>query len=215
MPTTPESGVHLRADAYSSIKRILDAARDAFSDATTTRPATLKSIASDARVGIATLYRHFPNRDALAAAVFDTIYTDEVGPILSAATERSDDPKATLLKVAEQLADIMYRERQLISSIADLTAVVTSLLSRSDELFGTYLREAQQVGNLRADLTTEDIPYLLAMTATAITSIELDEAQRRRYLALLLDALNPAQTSLNGPGSPAQRGRDEWLDRSM
>src|ERR1700746_127892 len=57
----------LRADAQLNRERILEAARDAL---TASGDASLNSIAKKAGVGPGTLYRHFPNREALVLAVY-------------------------------------------------------------------------------------------------------------------------------------------------
>src|ERR1700753_395653 len=64
-------GNGVRADARRNRERLLQAAVAAFA-AADGRPVSLESIARDAGVGIGTLYRHFPNREALVAAIFRT-----------------------------------------------------------------------------------------------------------------------------------------------
>src|SRR5882757_5210048 len=73
-----EQGEHLRADAQHNRDRILEVARDAFA---ASGEVSLNSIAKKAGVGIATLYRHFPSREALVLAV----YRHEVQRLVDAA----------------------------------------------------------------------------------------------------------------------------------
>src|SRR5271170_1603340 len=61
----------IRADARRNRERLLEAAAAAFG-AADGRPVSLESIARDAGVGIGTLYRHFPNREALVEAIYRT-----------------------------------------------------------------------------------------------------------------------------------------------
>ncbi|MFE3002973.1 TetR/AcrR family transcriptional regulator [Nocardia sp. NPDC059246] len=182
----------LRADAFASISRIIDAARRLF--ATEGGSATLAHIAREAGVGVATLYRHFPNREALARAVYERILTAEVLPMLA---ELDGDalPRSVLLEVAERVADIVQNERGLADSVGNLTEVTADFLASSDETFGPAVARAQAAGNLRPDIEPRDVPYVFAMVITALSAVELSRIARRRYLSFLLDALNPGQAS--------------------
>ncbi len=93
-----------------------------------------------------------------------------------------------LLDVGEHLVAALHRQWGLPSSLDNLTEVVTKLLSRSDHSFTTMIERAQAAGQLRRDITAQDIPPVLAMLATAV---DLDRSARRRYLSLVLDGLNP------------------------
>ncbi|MGQ4598971.1 TetR family transcriptional regulator [Nocardia sp. R6R-6] len=182
----------IRTDAFASVSRIIEAARRLF--AANEGSTTLARIAREAGVGVATLYRHFPNREALALAVYERILTTEIQPLLGE-LDQSDTPRTVLLEVAERLADITRAERGLADSIGNLPRVTADFLGRSDETFGPAIARAQAAGNLRPDIEPRDVPYLVAMTITALGAIDLDKPSRRRYLSLLLDALNPAQAT--------------------
>jgi AcrR family transcriptional regulator len=182
----------LRSDAFSSIGRILDAARRIF--ATGDGSGTLARIAQEAGVGIATLYRHFPNRQSLAQAVYERLFTEEIEPIL-ARFDGSVATRAAFLDVAERLIDIAQREPGLVASIGNLTEATTALLRRSVQLIRPILLQAQAAGTIRPDIDAADIPHLLAMVAAALGVLDSDRPTRRRYLSLLLDALNPGQAT--------------------
>ncbi|WP_433566615.1 TetR/AcrR family transcriptional regulator [Nocardia sp. CA-151230] len=182
----------VRADAFTSISRIVEAARRLF--AVEGASATLAHIAREAGVGVATLYRHFPNREALARAVYERILTTDVLPLLA---ELDNDalPRTVLLDVAERMADIVQGEPGLAASVGNLTEVTAEFLAQSDQIFGHAVVRAQTAGNLRPDLEPRDVPYVFAMVITALSAVELDRPARRRYLSFLLDALNPAQAT--------------------
>lgn len=179
----------LRADAFSSISRIIEAARRVF--ATGDGTGTLNRIAQEAGVGIATLYRHFPNRQALARAVYDRVFSTEIEPLL-AEIGNGDAPRSVLLDLTERLADIADRERGLAGSLGNITEVTTEFLTRDLDVFGPVVAKAQAAGNLRPDITASDIPNILALMVAGLGVLGDDKAARRRYLSLLLDALNPA-----------------------
>lgn len=194
-PRLPESEVGSavnqrlqRTDAYANVNRIVAAARSLFSAEGAS--VTLAQVARRAGVGTATLYRHFPNRQALALAVCEASFDAEIEPLL-AKFQDSDTPRAVLLDVGERLVAALHRQWGLLSSLDNLTEVITKLLSRSDHSFTTMIERAQAAGQLRRDITAQDIPPVLAMLATALTAIDLDRSARRRYLSLVLDGLNP------------------------
>ncbi|MFZ2964022.1 MAG: helix-turn-helix domain-containing protein [Rhodoglobus sp.] len=179
----------IRADAYASISRILEAAGRVFA----TGGGTLSRIADEAGVGIATLYRHFPNRQALALAVYDRILTTEVEPMLQKLGS-GDVARPVLLDLAERLSDVASRELGLVAEIGSLAGPTTDFLRRNSEKLAEAVRRAQDAGNLRPDLSADDVPIILAMAATGLGMLGANSVARRRYLSLLLDALNPART---------------------
>ncbi len=190
----------VRSDAWSNIGRIVAAAREALAESSAV---TLTTIARRAGVGIATLYRHFPNREALAEAVMEQVFSDDLQPLL---TEfgRSGARREDLLEIAERFVEVLGRERGIAASLGDLPAYAARKLSDDADLLRTVER-AQRAGNLRSDLDAADVPALLAMVTTLTQVIDADPNARRRYLSLLLDGLNPARAeSLPTRGSTAE-----------
>lgn len=178
----------LRTDARSSIGRILDAARRLLADPGAT---TLARVASEAGVGIATLYRHFPNRQALARAVLDRVFDEEAEALLREFCA-GDASREDLLAVSERILDILGREPGVVREIGNPAGVVAHFLARDSRLADTFAR-AQAAGNLRPDLEPDDLPILLALFTTGSGLLAAEPATRRRYLSLLLDGLNPTQ----------------------
>lgn len=177
-----------RADVYANVSRIVAAARALFP--VEGASVTLAEVARRAGVGIATLYRHFPNRQALALAVYETVFQAEIAPLIDK-FQQSGTPREELLDLIERLTGILHQQWGLISSLDDVTAVTASLLSSNDEAFAVMVARAQAAGNLRDDLTANDLLPILAMLATALSAVDPDAAARRRYLSMLLDGLNP------------------------
>lgn len=196
----------LRADAFASVSRIIEAARRVF--ATGDGLGTLNRIAQEAGVGIATLYRHFPNREALARAVYDRVFTTEIDPLFQE-FERSDAPRDVLLDIAEQILRVLERERGLAASLGDIAEATRDLLRRSGTLFESAVRRAQAAGNLRPDIVPGDIPNILGMVAAGFGGATSDSATRRRYVSLFLDGLNPerAQPLPSSPADPERGSR--------
>ncbi|MDQ7994158.1 MAG: helix-turn-helix domain-containing protein [Propionicimonas sp.] len=192
----------LRTDARSSIGRILAAARRLLGEPTA---ASLNRIAQEAGVGIATLYRHFPNRQVLARAVLEQVFDEEVEPLLARFAE-GDAPRADLLAVAERLVDLLHRERGVVASIGNPTDVTAHFLARDRRLADAVAR-ARLAGNLRPDLDADDLPALLAMLVTGPGLLDAEPTSRRRYLSLLLDGLNPGRAEPLPPRPPVGPGR--------
>lgn len=181
------AGRALRVDAYASVSRILDAARRLF--ASGQGSATLNRIAQEAGVGIATLYRHFPNRQSLARAVYDQLFDEQLKPLLER-FERSDTPREVLLDMAERLLLILGREGGLAGSVGDIAEATRELLHRNGDQIERAVRRAQEAGNLRPDLRPADIPTLITLVAAGFSALQ--DGSPRRYVSLLLDGLNPA-----------------------
>lgn len=177
----------MRTDAVSNVTRILDAARRVF--ATGDGSGTLDKIAREAGVGIATLYRHFPNRQSLAEGVYERIFVAEIEPLLTRLTTGA--PRQALLEVAERIADVARRERGLVASLGSLGSATSGLLARHRETFDELVARGRATGQLRDDVTGDDVPHLLAMFASGTAVLDVDPTTRRRYLGLLLDALAP------------------------
>ncbi|MCX2934570.1 helix-turn-helix domain containing protein [Mycobacterium sp. CVI_P3] len=176
-----------RSDASANIARIVAAARAEFArDGAST---TLSQIATVAGVADATLYRHFPNRQALAAAVYASVFDAEVKPAILAL---ADAPPEAFIDVLALLEDVMFAQRPLIATLDDLASVTTELILRDRELLEEFVARSQERGNLRTDFTAEEVATFVAMITTASVAMDQPKPLRRRYLALMVDALSPA-----------------------
>ena len=151
--------------------------------------ATLSQVAAAAGVSEATLYRHFPNRQALATAVYENVFDTEITPAVLALSE---SPPHAYIDALAQLEDVMSAQRPLLASLDDLASLTTELILRDRELFEDVLMQAQARGNLRTDLTADEVATFVAMITTASVAMNQPKPQRLRYLRLMVDALSPA-----------------------
>src|SRR5579863_3652500 len=101
-PTVPK-----RADARRNYERILTVARTAFAEGG--ESTSLEEIARRADVGIGTLYRHFPSRQAL----LETLYVKEVYEVCRSASASEQDPWQALSVWCEGLIDYLCTKRAL------------------------------------------------------------------------------------------------------
>lgn len=180
-----------RRDSRANAERIVEATRQLWKGE---GAPSLEQIAETAGVGIATLYRHFPNRAALESAAFTRIFNDEIGPIINraAATDQFD-----LVDVAEQFIDVIGRYAAVLTAI-ELSEVTDEALETLAERFLDLLRSGQESGVLRPDLEPIDIFWLLRMLVLGLTSPASSPTVRRRYLALVMPSVAPG-----GPALPS------------
>ena len=136
-----------RRDATSNTERLITAARSVFAR---NGQASLEEIAAEAGLGIATLYRHFPNRELLTRAVYRSIFDTELVPLLTESCAQST-PRATFMAIADRLLDLVDRERGLIASSANFAVLTDELLRDFVDPFAILLRRAQHAGESSAD----------------------------------------------------------------
>jgi AcrR family transcriptional regulator len=175
-----------RADAVRNRERLLQVAIDAFSHGD---DVTMESIAKRAGVGVGTLYRHFPTRDALAAAA----YRHEVQQVCDAADALLSEGPADLAlrQWMERFVDYVATKKGMIGA---LQAVVDADSTFFQENFGhivtaldTLLRAGVEQGTIRPDVDPHDV--LRAMRGAWLVSDGSDRRASGRLLDLLMDGL--------------------------
>jgi AcrR family transcriptional regulator len=176
-----------RADAARNYDRLLTAARDAFTE--DGAAASLEDIARRAGVGIGTLYRNFPTRQALLEAV----YVDEVEAICRAAGETDGlDPWDALVAWLRNFAGYATTKKALAAELMaylDGDAAVFAHCRESIVAAGTPLLEAaQRAGAVRRDAAFMDV---LRMVGGIATIPNAEPGQLDRILAVALDGLRP------------------------
>ncbi len=156
-PAARRSDRPLRADARRNRESVLAAAATAF--ATDGVDASLEDIARAAGVGVGTLYRHFPTREALVLGV----YSREVEQLAASARELAAD-----LEPAEALRQWMRRFVQYAATKRGLIGLLRVMMHDESELFEqtkaqiseaaeSLLRAAAASGDIRADITAGDL----------------------------------------------------------
>ena len=197
----------LRADAARNSERILRAAREVF--AASGPGALLEEIAQQAGVGIATLYRRFPDREQLVHAAIEQILAEMISP----ATEQAladENPKRGLVTLLSAAMSIAARERNTLAAAKDIRAITAEV---SDQYFGSLTlltRRGQQAGQIRADLVPDDLRTIMGMLIGALWTTDPDRDGWRRYVTLLLDGLSPAAASPLPPAGRPVRKSDHW-----
>lgn len=187
MPSEPDPGPRpLRADAAGNRERILDAARCVFARDGVSAPLT--AVATEAGVGIATLYRRFPDRGELIAEAFaDALaqFEASTGHALAA-----DDPWDGFADLVTAVGEIEARNRGFTHLIQSEARPLRGLGDRAagQHAIAEVIRRAQDAGVLRPDLTPEDIPVISFAIAGILETTRDDVPDAwRRHVALLLD----------------------------
>jgi AcrR family transcriptional regulator len=192
----------LRADARRNRLRVIDAAKAAFAERGLSVP--LEEIAMRAGVGIGTLYRRFPSRTELIAAVIDEL--SEEFRQLAEATLTDPDPWRGLCRYLEGGLELQVRNqalREVLSAGAEGTyAGAVDLRRHTRPLLKDLMQRGKATGVLRADLEVTDIGAIFwACTGVAEVSARVAPDHWRRHLAVVLDGLRaPGTTRI--PGSP-------------
>ncbi|GAA2658453.1 TetR/AcrR family transcriptional regulator [Streptomyces lunalinharesii] len=196
-----------RVDARSNVERIVAAGRAVLGSG----EGSLDRIASEAGVGIATLYRHFPNREAIVRAVLDDILGTDLLPLVEAATD-SAHPRQSLQDVATRLLELITDERGLVTFASNFADVAVDALQQFSDSLAPLLARAQEAGEVRDDLTAADIPHFLVMGIAGLALPGTTASMRARFIALLFDSLHPAQAT---PLPPLRDNEQQDLGRAV
>lgn len=191
MADTARPPAGLRADARRNYERLLTEARVCFAAHGT--DASLEDVARRAGVGIGTLYRHFPNRQALMSAVFE----DAVGELLARSRELRDAPQPCVALVSwlREMVTHASEYRGLARALMAVTYDDTSALARCSgpirEAGGALLFRAQEAGDVRGDVEIGDLLQLTHAIALAAEGNPGDPELADRLLTLTLRGLKP------------------------
>lgn len=177
-----------RRDSQANAERIVGALCDLWTAQATP---SMEQVAAAAGVGVATVYRHFPNRSALESAAFRRIFADEITPVV----EGIEGEGVALLDVAERFVEVVGRYASVLGAVG-VTEATDEALTDVADLFVDLLRNGQIAGVLRADLEPVDIFWLLRMMVLGLNSPLASASVRRRYVALVLVAVAPDETPL-------------------
>jgi AcrR family transcriptional regulator len=178
----------LRADAQLNQDRLLEAAAAAFArDGADT---SLKGIAKEAGVGIATLYRRFPTRELL----IESVYTNETAKLCASAATllETSSPLLALRSWMDQFVDYMWTKHGMISALRSVLVAEDDIMYTRGLLadaIATLIAAGARDNSIRDDVAGYDV----LMALGGITLIAGDPDQRElgsRLLDLLIDGLS-------------------------
>lgn len=170
-----------RASSRQKFDALIAAAREVFAGEGVN--GSLEEIARRAGVGIGTLYRNFPTRQALLEAV----YVDEVEALARVADELRDlDPWEALAIWLRQFVGYATTKRAVVEGLnldSPMFGACIALIHRAGE---PLLEAAQDAGKARTDVGFEDVRLLINGIASSNFA---DDDQRERVLRMALDGI--------------------------
>ncbi|MDT8909572.1 helix-turn-helix domain-containing protein [Amycolatopsis sp. PS_44_ISF1] len=192
--------IPLRADARRNRDQIIAAARLIFGEYGPEVP--MEEIARAAGVGVGTLYRRFPDRDALIRAVAVDNFARVIGDAREAMAEEPTAWKALVrllyqsveLHLTIQLSILSKKALEILKDDPVIARLRDELLIEVD----TLVRAAQQEGDLRPDVGAGDVAMLFALLLRQMESRrpEIAQMSTARCIAIMIDGLRA------NPGTP-------------
>jgi AcrR family transcriptional regulator len=181
----------LRADAALNRTRILEAAYETFAAEGLSVP--IDDIARRAGVGAGTVYRHFPTKEDLFAAVVES----RLRHIIAAGRALLDDPgpgEALFAFLRSMVLDFGATDQGLVEALGGLGIDVESAAPDAEDAFrgllGELLVAAQGAGTVRSDV---DVPEIKALMVGCQAMQGYDEARAARVTDVVIDGLRPSR----------------------
>jgi AcrR family transcriptional regulator len=199
---SPNAPRPLRRDAARNRDRLLAAASEVF-DAHGL-DASVAEVARVAGVGMGTLYRRFPTKDAL----IDALVHEVLGATIRMAQEAADHSDGTGLERFLEASSVYQAEH--LGCLPRLWSTDHKMVKAVRSLIGQLLADAQQHGRIRADLTSTDITMVMwSIRGILETTRSLAPDAWRRHLDLLLAGMRPSTEKL--PHPPVKQARIDTI----
>jgi len=172
----------LRADARRNRERVVKAARAVF--AAKGRDAHLEDVARRAKVGVGTVYRHFPTKEALLEALareqFDTLTE------WAREAQEAPDPWEAFTTLMWRGAELQASDRALMEAVADFKPSVARQAEELHACIERLMARAQEQGKMRPDASGEDVRLMMCGLGSVM---QMSGEGWRRYLTVMLDGL--------------------------
>jgi AcrR family transcriptional regulator len=181
---------HMRKDAERSRQTLLNAARDLYSES---GDVSMQEIAKRAGIGRATLYRHFADRGAVALAIFEAELSS-LERLAAEATGRAD----AFIVILHGVAEVQARFKGLVDCLRGSPGGAVGeevLKSRFVQVVAQPLRDAKAAGEVRRDLTIEDVFLVIAMVGGAVERRIDGAVVAERAMTLALEGLGTKPAS--------------------
>jgi AcrR family transcriptional regulator len=181
----------LRADAARNRERILETAEAVLATQGLSTP--IDDIAREAGVGIGTVYRHFPTKEAL----FEAVVVNRVQRLIdeAEALADADDPGEAFFAMLEYWVVRGTAHKALVEGLADsgfdVKAATAGAKQQLHRAMALLLERAQAAGDVRTDVDIDDVMALIAGACHASVYAGLDADAQARTVAVLSDGLRP------------------------
>jgi AcrR family transcriptional regulator len=182
----------LRADARRNRERVLTAARAAFAEQG--REAQMDDVAKRAGVGVGTVYRHFPTKEALVQALASELFN---GVLVGAREALAfDDPWEGFVHALWSGGKLLASDRAFTEIVAEAEMPISpDTQDEMNEIFLELIRRAQEAGRLRRDIVLDDIPMFMCGIGMATAKPHCCPNAWQRHLTLVIDGLRAENAS--------------------
>ncbi|HCT57973.1 MAG TPA: TetR/AcrR family transcriptional regulator [Gemmatimonas aurantiaca] len=189
----PEPAKTLRADAARNRQKLVDVAREAFADKGAAT--SLEEIARSAGVGIGTLYRHFPTRDALIEEVYRSASQQLTTAAATLMAERApaDALREWLLLFVDHMATKKLMADALASLVGGPGALYASSGGAVTTAITTLMQHAEQSGAIRVAMDPLDLLRAIAGVANNVPGSHWEESARR-LVDILMAGMRPERS---------------------
>jgi AcrR family transcriptional regulator len=189
----------MRADAMKNRRRILEVAEAVFAAEGVSVPIDI--VAERAGVGVGTLYRHFPTKEALFEAIVMTRLTD----LIETANARAEDrePVEALFSFLREFARQAFAKRDLFDALGsagiDIKSQCSEMLDDMKRRIDLLLQRAVDAGAVRSDVSTEETIGLLTGACHAASHSGDGDVSVQRMVEVICDGLRaPAAARRSG-----------------
>jgi AcrR family transcriptional regulator len=191
----------LRADAERNREHVLKVAQEVFAAEGVAVP--IDEIARRAGLGVGTLYRHFPTKEAL----FLAIVVDRMEHLVAEARDlaRAPDPGEAFFGFLSRMVHEGSAKRDFMDALsgsgADLGRTLAGIKASYRAALAVLLERAQDAGAVRRDVRVLEVHALLTGTFASLDRLGKDAAQaRKRLLVIVCDGLRPRVARVEAPG---------------
>jgi AcrR family transcriptional regulator len=185
----------MRADAVRNRTRILEAAEEVLASEGISVP--IDVVAERAGVGVGTLYRHFPTKEAL----FEAIVTDRLLNMVELANSycTADDPGAALFAFLQEFAQQATAKHDLFDALGSagidiksrFEAQLNAMMAGVDRL----RQRAEAVGAIRSDVEVEELIGLVVGACQSTAHSGFDEARLKHMVTIVCDGIRAPSSS--------------------
>jgi AcrR family transcriptional regulator len=180
----------LRADAKRNRQRVLDIAQQVFASEGLAVP--IDEIARRAGLGVGTLYRHFPTKEAL----FEAIVVGRMDRLVEEArvSTKAADPGAAFFGFLTRMVEEGAAKRDFLTALAGTGSSlerIAAIKQRMKRAVAVLVERAQCVGAVRMDVNAGDVLTLVMGTVGAADRHGAGPTERKRLLLVIFDGLRP------------------------
>jgi AcrR family transcriptional regulator len=205
----------LRVDAERNRRRLLDAAAEAF--AAEGLEVSIEEIARRAEVGKGTVFRRFPTKEHLVAAVV----SDRIDELVASCEGllEADEPGVAVHEFLSACVRAQTRDRGLLEAVGGVALAepaVRDAHAKLVEIAGELLARAQSAGAVRDDITPVDLVCLMgAVSYAAAPLVAATPEIWRRYVDVVFDGLRPQGAHPLSRKAPTKAQMDKALDAKV